>query len=83
MFELPNQPSCSVLLIANAHDIIQMNQVDDDTDWEEISDDGSEDPVMLTLLSDIEPDNVHKQQENLHLQPAGHKEKTQNTTGPL
>jgi len=67
MFELPTQPSCRVLLIADVCDMILLNQDDDNTDREDISDAESEDPAELTSLSDIEWDDVDSQQDVLHL----------------
>jgi len=70
MFELRH--SCIVLEIANVRTIIHMKQDDDDTDREKISDEDSEDTGESTLSSDIEEDDLDKQQEVLHLDQVRH-----------
>ena len=51
MFKL--QPLYIVSEIANVRTIIHIKQDDDDTDWEELSDDDSEYAGESTLSSDI------------------------------
>jgi hypothetical protein len=68
MFDL--HPSCIVLEIENVQAIIHKEQDDDDTEWEVISDDNSEDAGESTLSSDIEEDHLDNQQEVLHLDQA-------------
>jgi len=77
MFEL--QPSSIVLKIANVRAIIHIKQDDDDTDWEEISEDDSEVLGELALSSVIEEDNLDNQQEVLH-QDQAHRDKIIRTT---
>jgi hypothetical protein len=68
MFEL--QPSCIVLEIAKVRAINHMKKDDNDTDWEEISDDNIENVDESTMSSDIEEDDLNNQQEILHLDQA-------------
>jgi len=81
MFEL--QPWCIVLEIANVRAIIQMNQDDDNTDQEEISNDDSEDAGESTLSSDIEEDKLDNQHEIQHLEQACCDKIVQTTRVPL
>jgi len=82
MFEHSTQPSSMVLDIANVWAKILVKQDDDDPD-QEISDDVSEDPVESTLSSDIKQNDLAKQQEVFHQDPAHCAKTFQMTKIPL
>jgi len=77
MFEL--QLSCIVLEITIVRAMIQMNQNDDDTNREEMSNEDSAASGELTLTSDIEGDGSDNQHKVLHLDQA-HCDKNIQTT---
>ena len=81
MFEL--QPSCILIEIANVRTIIHMEHDDDDTDWDEINEDNSDEAGESTLSSDIEEDDLDNQQEVLHLNQACHDKMIRTTRVPL
>jgi len=63
--------------------MIHMNQDDDDTDWKEIRDGGSQHAGESTLSSDIEEDNLDNQQDVLHLDQPRRDKIIQTTRVPL
>ena len=63
--------------------IIQINQDDDDTDREKISNDDNEDAGESTVSTDIEDDDLDNQQEVLHLDEARRDKLIQTTRVPL